>query len=79
MTYEERVQYHETRERIEALRSELEAGDPTGALTRREALALLSLLEVLAERLSPERWDRSLEAIADEAARRADILSTRRN
>lgn len=79
MTYEERVQYHETRALIGDLRTELEAGDPDAALTRREALAMLSLLEGIAERLSPERWDRSLEAIADEAARRADILAARRN
>jgi hypothetical protein len=29
--------------------------------------------------VSPERWDRALEAIAEEAARRADILAARRN
>jgi hypothetical protein len=29
--------------------------------------------------MSPERWDRALEAIAHEAARRADLIAARRN
>lgn len=79
MTYEERQLYHEGREKLAALRAELESGDPVGAITREQALEILGLLEFFADRVSPERWDRTLEAIANEAARRADILAARRN
>jgi len=79
MTYEERARYHEGREKLAALRAELESGDPSGRITRAEALEILGLLEFFADRVSPERWDRALEAIAEEAARRADILAARRN
>lgn len=79
MTYEERVLYHEGREKLAALRAELESGAPSGAISRGQALEILGLLEFFADRVSPERWDRALEAIAEEAARRADILSARRN
>ncbi len=79
MTYEERQLYHEGREKLAAVRAELESGDPAGPITREQALEILGLLEFFADRVSPERWDRALEAIADEAARRADILAARRN
>jgi hypothetical protein len=79
MTYEERVLYHEGREKLAALRAELESGDPSGSISRAQALEIIGLLEFFAERVSPERWDRALEAIAEEAARRADILAARRN
>lgn len=79
MTYEERVQYHEGREKLAALRAELESGDPSGSISRAQALEILGLLEFFTDRISPERWDRALEAIAEEAARRADILAARRN
>jgi hypothetical protein len=79
MTYEERQRYAETRERVAELRERIAAGHPEEPLTRAEALELLDLLEGLAERVSPERWDRALEAIANEAARRADMLAARRN
>lgn len=79
MTYEERQLYHEGREKLAALRAELESGDPAGSINREQALEILGLLEFFADRVSPQRWDRALEAIADEAARRADILAARRN
>jgi hypothetical protein len=79
MTYEERMQYHESREKLAALKAELESGDSAAPVSRGHALEILALLEAFAERLSPERWDRTLEVIADEAARRADILAARRN
>lgn len=79
MTYEERVLYHEGREKLAALRAELESGDGGGQISRAQAIEILGLLEFFADRVSPERWDRALEAIADEAARRADILAARRN
>lgn len=79
MTYEERVLYHEGREKLAALRAELESGAPSGSISRAQALEILGLLEFFTDRISPERWDRALEAIAEEAARRADILAARRN
>ena len=79
MTYEERVLYHEGREKLAALRAELESGDAAGTISRGQALEILGLLEFFADRVSPERWDRALDAIAEEAARRADVLAARRN
>ncbi len=79
MTWEERKRYQDGRDRLEELRDRL-AGEPADApLSRAEALEILDLLEAFAERMSPERWDRALEAIAHEAARRADVLAARRN
>ncbi|MFQ5888767.1 MAG: hypothetical protein ACE5JR_01805 [Gemmatimonadota bacterium] len=78
MTYEERQRYQELRERIAALRSALQEEDSDGPVTRAELLDLLDIVEAAVERMSPERWDRALEAIAGEAARRADALAARR-
>jgi hypothetical protein len=78
MTYQERQQYREQRETLEELRERLATGDPAAPITRAEALELLALIEQLSERLSPERWDRTLELVAEEAARRADLLASRR-
>jgi hypothetical protein len=61
------------------LKEKLAGGSPEEPLTRDEALEILDLLELFADRMSPERWDRALEAIAHEAARRADMLVARRN
>lgn len=74
MTYQERQRYRELLEEVESLRDRLQQGDRREALTRGEALDLLSLVEAAIQRMSPERWDRALEAIAGEAARRAGGL-----
>jgi hypothetical protein len=79
MTWEERQRYQEGRARLDELRDRLASGSPAEALTHGEAIEILDLLEVFAERMSPERWDRALEAIAHEAARRADLIAARRN
>ncbi|MGW8284045.1 MAG: hypothetical protein ACWGON_12160 [Gemmatimonadota bacterium] len=79
MTWEERQRYQEGRSRLEELRARLADEPADGPLSRGEALEILDLLESFAERMSPERWDRALEVIADEAARRADHLAARRN
>jgi hypothetical protein len=79
MTWEERQRYQEGRARLDELRDRLANGSPEEALTHGEAIEILDLLEVFAERMSPERWDRALEAIAHEAARRADLIAARRN
>ena len=79
MTWEERQRYQDGRSRLDELRDRLVDGSPEESLTRGEALEMLDLIEVFAERMSPERWDRALEAIAHEAARRADVMAARRN
>ena len=79
MTWEERQRYQDGRTRLDELRDRLADGSPEEPLSRGEAIEILDLLEVFAERMSPERWDRALEAIADEAARRADVMAARRN
>lgn len=72
MSYEERMLYREGREKLAELRATLDSGEPDAGITRAEALAILDVLDVLAERISPERWDQALEAVAHEAARRID-------
>lgn len=79
VTWEERKLYQDGRARIQELKDRLDDGAANDALTRGEALEILELLELFADRMSPERWDRALEAIANEAARRADMLVARRN
>lgn len=72
VTYEDRVQYQEGREKLAELRASIDSGDSEGAITRAEALLIVDLLEAFVERVSPERWDRALEVIAHEAALRVD-------
>ena len=72
MSYEERMLYRQGREKLAELRAALDCGDSDAGITRAEALAILDVLDDLVERISPERWDRALEAIAHEAARRVD-------
>ena len=72
MSYEDRVLYQEEREKIAELRATLASGDADEGITRAEAREILDLLDSFAERFSPERWDRALEAIAHEAALRVE-------
>lgn len=71
MTYEERQRYKRLRDEIEELRLRLDEGDPERPLTRGEAMEILDLVDAAIERMSPERWDHALDAVAREAARRA--------
>jgi len=75
MTYEERQRYRHLRERLDRLRERLEEGATGEPLTRAEGLELLEVLSATVERVSPERWDRALDAVAREAARRAGTAS----
>lgn len=75
MTYQERQRYKQLRDEVEALREELESGDRDEPLTRGEALEILALVDAAVERMSPARWDRALDAVAQEAARRAGSRS----
>ncbi|MFQ5688728.1 MAG: hypothetical protein ACE5HQ_00465 [Gemmatimonadota bacterium] len=74
MTYEERQQHRQLGERLHALREALEQGSPSAPVSRVEALELLAILEAVIDRLSPERWDRTLEMVAEEASRRAATM-----
>ena len=78
MTYEERQRFQEKREQAEALREQLAQGDAERPLTRAQGLDLLTLIEFVLQTASPERWDQALEVVAEEAARRADTLASRR-
>lgn len=78
MTYEERQQYRELKDRIEGLRERLTEGAPGRPVSREEAAALLDLVDAAVERMSPERWDRAMDAVAEEAARRAGAMAAAR-
>ena len=71
MTYEERQLYRELRERLDALRERMSEGAPDEPLTREDGREILAVLDATVERMSPERWDRAMDSIAEEAARRA--------
>ncbi len=74
MTYEERQRYRELLDEVEELRDRLGGEGLDQPLTHEEALDLLGLIEAALQRVSPERWDRALEAVAGEAARRAGAM-----
>ncbi|MDX1577803.1 MAG: hypothetical protein R3266_04935 [Gemmatimonadota bacterium] len=75
MTYEERVKHRELVERAARLREELGSGEETAPITRAEARELAALIEETLGEISPERWDRVMQTIVEEAARRAGVLS----
>jgi len=71
VNYEERVRHRELVERAGELRQRLDRGEEADPVTRGEARELVALLEEILSGLAPERWDRMMESMADEAARRA--------
>lgn len=71
MNYEERLRHRDLLERAGTLKVRLDEGEPWAPVTREEAREIVDLLEAALESLSPERFDRMMEAIAAEAARRA--------
>ena len=71
MSYEERLRHRELLERATELRKRLEFGDGDAPLGREDGRELAAILEATLAEISPERWDRVMEAIASEAARRA--------
>ena len=71
MNYEERLRYRELVERAETLRERLAEGEGGAPVTREEGRELAGLLAEALSKLSPERFDRMMETIAQEAARRA--------
>ena len=75
MTYEERRKHRELVDRSTAIVERLEEGEAWAPVTREEARELASLVEELVAQLSPERWDHLMEAVVDEAGRRAGSLA----
>lgn len=71
MSYEERLRHRDLLERATELRARLERRGEDAPLRRDEGLELATILEATLAEISPERWDRVMEAVASEAARRA--------
>ncbi|MXW68322.1 MAG: hypothetical protein F4Z72_15160 [Gemmatimonadales bacterium] len=69
--YEERLRHRDLLERATDLRRRLELEDGDSPMRREEGAELAALLEATLAEISPERWDRVMETIAGEAARRA--------
>ena len=78
MNYEDRLKHRELTERSAALAEKLADGDAWEPVTREEARELAALLDEVLSQLSPERRDRLMEAVVDEAARRAGSLAPSR-
>jgi len=75
MTYEERLKHRDLVDRSARLGERLSEGDEQSPVTRAEARELLEILEETLAQLSPERWDRVMQAIVEEAARRAGSVA----
>ena len=71
MSYEERLRHRDLIERARELRERLASRESDGPMSRREGLELAAILEATLVEIGPERWDRVMEAVASEAARRA--------
>lgn len=69
--YEERLRHRELLECATDLRRRLEGRDGESPMRCEEGVELAAILEATLTEISPERWDRVMEAIAGEAARRA--------
>ena len=75
MTYEERLRHRDLIERSADLRKKLELGDGDAPMRREEGRELAAILEATLSEIGPERWDRVMEMVASEAARRAGAAS----
>lgn len=71
MSYEERLRHRDLLERATELRKRLELEDGDAPMRREEGRELAAILEATLTEIGPERWDRVMEAVASEAARRA--------
>ena len=74
MTYEERVQHRDLVDRAAELRQALGEGDDWAPITRAEARDLMAIVEETLIQISPERFDRLMQTIVEEAARRAGAM-----
>ena len=68
MTYQDRLKHRDLTDRAAALRERLSEGDAWEAVTREEGREIVALLDEVVAQLSPERRDRMMEAVVDEAA-----------
>ena len=75
MTYEERLKHRDLLDRSAQLRERFAEGDEQSPVTRAEAQELLEILEETLAQLSPERWDRIMQAVVEEAVRRAGSVA----
>ena len=75
MNYEERLRHRDLNDRAARLRERLGEGDDTEPLTRGEGRELAMIVEETLALISPERWDRVMEMIVDEATRRTSAPS----
>ena len=75
MTYEERVKHRDLVERLTRLRERIQEGEDSSALTREEARELVAIVEETVASSSPERLDRIMETVVDEATFRAGAFS----
>ena len=71
MTYEERLRHRDLLERAADLRRRLADEDGDSPMQREEGRELAAILEATLTEIGPERWDRVMEVVASEAARRA--------
>lgn len=71
MTYEERLQHRDLEDRSALLRERLGEGEEWSPITRGEARELVLIVEAMLAQLSPERWDRMMAMVVEEATRRA--------
>jgi len=77
MTYEERLRHRDLVDRSAQLRKQLGEGEERSPVTRGEARELAQIVEETLSQLSPERWDRMMEAVVEEATRRAGAAAPR--
>ena len=75
MTYEDRLQHRELTDRTAALLERLGEGAGSEPVTREEAREVVALLDEVIGLLSPERRDRMMETVVDEATRRAGSVA----
>ena len=75
MTYEERLKHQDLVERSARLKEALGEGDEAQSMTRAEARELTELVEEILALISPERWDRLMQTVVEEATRRAGAVS----
>ena len=70
MTYEERLRHRDLLERASDLRRRLAREDGDALMRREDGRELAAILEATLTDIGPERWDRVMEMVASEAARR---------
>ena len=75
MNYEDRLRHRDLTDRATRLRERLEADKGAAPLRGEDGRELVALVEETLALISPERWDRVMEMIVDEAARRSGAPS----